>query len=84
MTSWAEFYKEELTMAELFSRLAPSDVAMLTGITIVLVAALIGCGLAMWFRHAKTQLTIQLKQQMLERGMSAEEIEAVLKAGARQ
>ena len=36
-----------------------------------------------WWRIRKSEIDAQLKQQMLERGMSAEEIQMVLSASTR-
>jgi hypothetical protein len=42
---------------------------------------LILAGWALWLKYRKNERNAELKQQMLERGMSAEEIVRVLNAG---
>jgi hypothetical protein len=51
-------------------------IAIVGGILVAIVA--IGCGT--WHKNRKAEMEIALKQEMLNRGMSAEEIERVIRA----
>ena len=52
-------------------------VAVVGGLLIPLVAIIGG----LMYKHRKLQLEAALKQQMIERGMSADEIKEVIRAG---
>jgi hypothetical protein len=67
-------------MPELFSRLESSDVVGAIFFMLVFAA-----GMAVWFSlqwrlQRRTEMEVALKREMLEMGMSAEDIERVLKA----
>jgi hypothetical protein len=54
-----------------------------------LVAVVMGCLIPLtaivssfWYKHRKLQVEATLKHEMLSRGMSAEEIERILRAGS--
>jgi hypothetical protein len=69
-------------MLELLSRMQPGELIGLTavggGILIGLIATVMGIGLA----HRRIELNAALKKNMLDRGMSAEEIRIVMEAGS--
>jgi hypothetical protein len=46
-----------------------------------MIVGMVAIGGGIWAAHKKSQMQMELKQDMIERGMSAEEIERVLKAG---
>ena len=68
-------------MSEFLSKISPNDmIPMLLfggGLLIGLVSVIGG----VWLRIHKANLAARLKQDMLERGMSAEEIKTVIDAG---
>ena len=63
------------------SRLQPSDLIAFSIFGIGGLIALVAIISAQWRLHKRTELEIGLKQEMIARGMSAEEIERVIKAG---
>ncbi len=69
-------------MYELFSRMEPAQliglVAVVGGLGCGLVAIVMGIGLEM----RRVELAAALKQDMLDRGMTAEEIRIVMEAGS--
>lgn len=69
-------------MSDLFSRMDPGQfiglVAVGGGLLVAIVAILTGCVTSM----RNTAAANELKQNMLDRGMSAEDIQTVLSAGA--
>lgn len=68
-------------MSELLSRFNAGEmiglVAVAGGMLIGLVAIIMG----IWHEHRKTEVNAALKQDMLNRGMSADDIRTVLDAG---
>jgi hypothetical protein len=67
-------------MDEVLSRLNPKDI---TGIIVVFLAFVAGLTIWLslqWRLHRRTEMEAALKQDMLKRGMSAEEIERVIHA----
>jgi hypothetical protein len=56
-----------------------SDLIFWAAITIIVVVPVIG---TFWYKFHKANLDFELKRHMIERGMAAEEIERVLRAGA--
>jgi hypothetical protein len=68
-------------MSEFLSKISPNDMVPMIlfggGMLIGLVAVIGG----VWIRIHKTNVAARLKQDMLERGMSAEEIKTVMDAG---
>ena len=67
-------------MQDLFSRLASQDVAAIVFFTLAFLAGMIVWLTLQWRLHRRTELEAALKQDMLNRGMSAEEIQCVLRA----
>ncbi len=71
-------------MFELLSRFHPGEiiglVAVVGGLLVVITSVLGG----IWREVRKTEIAAALKQDMLNRGMSADEIEAVLEAGTKR
>ncbi len=68
-------------LADVFARFDSHQLLWIFGFAlpgmIIAVAAIIA---GVWWKLRKTQLEVQLKQSLAERGLSAEEIERVLKA----
>ena len=68
-------------MAEFFSRFRSDEIiGLLTaaGILILCISPVVG---VLWYKIHKNSVNAMLKQDMLNRGMSAEEIKTVLEAG---
>jgi hypothetical protein len=55
---------------------------MVLAITLSALIALVAIIATQWRMHKRTEVEAALKQEMLARGMSAEDIERVIKAGA--
>ena len=55
-------------------------VAIVSGVVMVLLVVVIPVGITYWYRLAKVRAEAHLKQSMIERGMSVDEIERVLHA----
>ena len=76
--------KMVIAMSEFLSRLTSNDVCVLmffAGIAVVGLAAIAaGC----WHSLRKEEIAANLKQDMLNRGMSAEDIKTVLEAGPKK
>jgi hypothetical protein len=70
-------------MYEILAKLNPGElvglVALAGGLFCGVVAIVTGC----WLEVRRAELTAALKKDMLERGMSAEEIRTVMEAGAK-
>ncbi len=67
-------------MGDLLSRLSGEDVAGIifaTGVVVFAVAVVISL---CWYKIRKSEIAAALKQDMLNRGMSAEEIKTVIEA----
>jgi hypothetical protein len=71
-------------MEALLSRLASEDVTAIAFLTLAFLAGLIVWLTLQWRLHRRTEIEAALKQEMLNRGMSAEEIERVLRASSGQ
>jgi hypothetical protein len=67
-------------MQELLSRLTGDDLVAVISITFTFVAAVIIWLSLQWRLHHRAELEVALKRDMLERGMSAEDIERILRA----
>ena len=72
-------------MSDFFSNLGPQDVIPIVAIggslAVGLNVALALIAAVCWFNINKTNTAAALKQDMLNRGMSADEIKTVLEAG---
>jgi hypothetical protein len=55
----------------------PTAIFLLTGLFIVAFLSILA---GVWYHHRKLLIEASLKEQMIERGMSAEEIKEVLQA----
>jgi hypothetical protein len=71
-------------MEALLSRLASEDVAVLVFFTLAFLAGTIVWLTWQWRLHRRTEIEAALIQEMLNRGMSAGEIERVLRAPRRE
>jgi hypothetical protein len=69
-----------IAMEELFSRLNSSDAVGVVFFTLAFAAGIVVWLSMQWRMHRRTEMEVALKQLMLERGMSAAEIERVLHA----
>jgi hypothetical protein len=72
-------------MSEALSKLVSDG----TIIPVVAIAGGILCGIVAiitdhWYKNRKNEMNAQLKQEMLARGMSAEEIKTVMEAGSKK
>jgi hypothetical protein len=67
---------------ELLSKMRGDDVALVLFFTLSFLAGMIVWLSLQWRLHRRTELEAALKQDMLNRGMSAEDIERVLRASA--
>jgi hypothetical protein len=67
-------------MEDLFSRLASQDVVGVVFIVLAFVTGMTIWLTLQWRLHRRTEIEAALKQDMLNRGMSAGEIERVLRA----
>ena len=71
-------------MEALLSRLASEDVTAIVFLALAFLAGMIVWLTLQWRLHRRTEIEAALKQEMLNRGMSAEEIERVLRASSGQ
>ena len=67
-------------MSDLLSRVPPHDVAAIVFSALAFVAGLVVWLTYQWRLHRRTEIEAALKQDMLDRGMSAEDIERVMRA----
>jgi len=67
-------------MSDLLSRVPPHDVPAIVFSALAFVAGLVVWLTYQWRLHRRTEIEAALKQDMLNRGMSAEEIERVMRA----
>lgn len=58
--------------------LAPLLVLVMAGVTAIAITFI-----HRWYKHRQTEIDAALKQEMIQRGMSAEDIERVLAAGTK-
>jgi hypothetical protein len=70
-------------MLAFISQISPQDVIPILTIGGGLIVALISVIAGVLLRVHKTNVSARLKQDMLDRGMSAEEIKTVLEAGGK-
>ena len=68
-------------MQDFLSRIPAHDFVPAIAITLSFAMGLAVFLTKQWRCHRRTEMEIALKQDMVNRGMSAEEIERVLKAG---
>ena len=77
------YYGEQRVMYELLSKLEPGQliglVSVVGGLACGIVAIVMGVGLEI----RRVELAAALKKDMLERGMTAEEIRIVMEAGSK-
>ena len=71
-------------MELLLSRLNAGELIALVAIIGGLLCAILGILAGTWEKIRRTELTMALKQDMLNRGMSADDIRAVLEAGSKR
>ena len=67
-------------MQELLAKLASEDVVGIVFLTLAFLAGVIVWLSWQWRLHRRTEMELALKQDMLSRGMPAEEIERVMRA----
>jgi hypothetical protein len=72
--------KREFTMPDLLPGLASHDVVVIVFFVLACLAGMTVWLTLQWRLHRRTEMEAALKQEMLNRGMSAEEIERVLRA----
>jgi hypothetical protein len=70
-------------MQELLWKLDGGQVIAIVAVTGGLLIAAVSVITGAWVRIRQTEATAALKQDMLNRGMSAEEIRSVIEAGAK-
>jgi hypothetical protein len=70
-------------MSELLNKFEPGELIGLVTITGGMLVGLVATIMALWHEHRKTEINAALKQDMLNRGMTADEIRIVLDAGTR-
>jgi hypothetical protein len=68
-------------MSELFSRFEPGEFIGLVAVAGGLLCGLVAIVMGIWHEHRKTEVSAALKQEMLNRGMTADDIERILNAG---
>jgi hypothetical protein len=68
-------------MSEIFSRLNGGEMIGLVAVSGGLLCGLVAIFMGIWHEHRKSEINGALKQDMLNRGMSAEDIRTVLEAG---
>jgi hypothetical protein len=70
-----------MTMPELLSRFNAGEMIGLVAVSGGLLCGLVAIFMGIWHEHRKTEINAALKQEMLNRGMSADDIRTVLEAG---
>ncbi len=68
-------------MSEVFTRFEPGEMIGLVAVAGGLLCGLVAIFMGIWHEHRKSEINGALKQDMLNRGMSAEDIRTVLEAG---
>lgn len=71
-------------MSELFSRFHPGDFIGLVAVGGGLLCGIIAILAGVWHKIRTTEIEVALKQDMLNRGLSAEEIRTVIDAGTKR
>ncbi len=69
-------------MLELLSKFEPGELIGLTAVVGGLSCGMLGIVMGVWLAHRKAELAAGLKRSMVERGMSAAEIQMVMEAGS--
>ena len=72
---------DPVPITTLISRLEPSDLIAFAVFGIGGLIALVSIISVQWRLHKRGEMETALKQEMIARGMSAEEIERIIKAG---
>jgi hypothetical protein len=67
-------------MEHLLSRIRSDDLVAMVFLALAFVAGLVIWLTWQWRLHRRTEMEVSLKQDMLNRGLSAEDIERVLRA----
>ena len=70
-------------MTELLSRMNPGDLVPLVAIIGGVLCGIIGILAAAWQKVRRAEILAALKQDMLNRGMSSDQIRTVLDAGTK-
>ncbi len=68
-------------MSEVFSRFDAGEMIGLVAVAGGLLCGLTAIVMGIWYEHRKAEMNAVLKQDMLNRGMSADDIRMVLDAG---
>lgn len=71
-------------MEELLYRFTPGQTIALVAVAGGLLCGIIGIIMGCWTEMRKVEITAALKQDMLNRGMSVDEIQTVMNAGVKQ
>ncbi len=69
-------------MSEILSRLSPEDFIGLVSVVGGFIVGTVAIIAIFWHKTRKHEITAALKQDMLNRGMSADEIQTVIESGA--
>jgi hypothetical protein len=75
--------KAKVAMSEILSKLNGDD---LIGLLLIVECLVFGIAVVIaicWYKLRNAEIAARLKQDMLDRGMSAEEIKTVLEAGSK-
>ena len=72
-----------LMAEDIISRFEPGEFIGLVAVGGGLLCGLVAIFMGIWHEHRKTGISAALKQDMLNRGMSAEDIRIVLEAGTK-
>jgi hypothetical protein len=67
-------------MEDLLSRIESHDLVPIVSIVLTFLAGMVVWLTLQWRLYRRTELEVLLKREMLERGMSAEEIERVMRS----
>jgi hypothetical protein len=68
-------------MTDVLSRFGPGELIAIVAIVGGLICGILFFAMDYWHRIRKAEIAARLKHDMLDRGMSAEEIRIVLEAG---
>ena len=74
----------ESSISELVSRLSPNDAIPLLAILLMATVGVIAIVSALIYRIHKNRLEVALKRELLDRGMSADEIATIVNARPRK